>query len=74
MSGSKGMQSEQSTNCNGCGSSCKMVSELISVVRELIQTTNSQNEVMAQIMNQNNELIAQRLDEDDDQEPQYLSE
>ena len=72
MSGLSETPSEQSSNCNGC--SYNLVLELISVCRELIQTVNTQNEVMAQIMNQNNELIAQSLDEDDDTETQYLSD
>lgn len=72
VNGLDNIPNEQSSSCNGCCNS--LVPELISVCRELIQTVNTQNEVMAQIMNQNNELIAQCLDEDDDQEQQYLSE
>lgn len=71
MNGLEQTPNEQSTSCNGCCNS--LVPELISVCRELIQTVNTQNEVMAQIMNQNNELIAQCIDEDDE-EQQYLSE
>ena len=71
MSGLDKTQNEQSSSCNGCCNN--LVPELIMVCRELIQTVNTQNEVMAQIMNQNNELIAQNLDDDDEQEP-YLSE
>ena len=71
MSGLDNIQSEQSSSCNGCCNN--LVLELISVCRDLIQTVNTQNELMAQIMNQNNELIAQNLDDDDEQET-YLSE
>ena len=71
MSGLNEIPSEQSSNCNSCCN--KLVLELISVFRDLIQTVNTQNEVMAQIMNQNNELIAQVLDDDEDEE-RYLSD
>jgi hypothetical protein len=55
VSGLNEILSEQGSSCKNC---CN-VQELISVCRDLIQTVNTQNEVMAQIMNQNNELIAQ---------------
>jgi hypothetical protein len=71
VSGSENIPSEQGSNCNGCCNN--LVPQLINICRELIQTVNTQNELMAQIMNQNNELIAQQLDEDDE-ESHYLSE
>lgn len=71
VNGLDNIQNEPSSNCNGCCNN--LVPQLINICRELIQTVNTQNELMAQIMNQNNELIAQNLDEDDE-ELHYLSE
>ena len=70
MSGLDKTRNEQSSSCNGCCNS--LVPNLITVCRELIQTVNAQNEVMAQIMNQNNELIAQVLENDEDEEEQHF--
>ncbi|WP_461313220.1 hypothetical protein [Acinetobacter sp. GN11] len=75
MSGLNKTSSEQNESGNCCCNG-SLASELILVVRELIQGTKAQNEVMAQIMGQNSELISmlQNDDEDDDDNPEYLSE
>ncbi|MDB0115208.1 hypothetical protein CTZ05_00155 [Acinetobacter baumannii] len=74
VSGLNKTSSEQSESGNCCCNG-SLVSELILVVRELIQGVKSQNEVMAQIMDQNSELISMlQSDVDDDDNPEYLSE
>gem|GEM_PF-3004499 len=75
MSGLNEISSEQTESGNCCCNG-SLVSELILVVRDLIQGVKAQNEVMSQIMDQNSELISmlQTDDEDDDDNPEYLSE
>ncbi|SSR60780.1 hypothetical protein [Acinetobacter nosocomialis] len=75
MNGLNETSSEQSENGKSCCNG-SLVSELILVVRDLIQGIKAQNEVMSQIMDQNSELISmlQKDDEEDDDNSEYLSE
>ncbi|HCA5292623.1 hypothetical protein ACWXV7_08025 [Acinetobacter baumannii] len=73
MSGLKKTSSEQTESGNCCCNG-SLVSELILVVRDLIQGVKAQNEVMAQIMDQNSELISMlQNDDEDDPDDDYVS-
>ena len=75
VSGLNKTSSEQNESGNCCCNG-SLVSEMILLIRDLMQGIKAQNEVMSQIMDQNSELISmlQSDDEDDDDKPEYLSE